>query len=42
LELTGTLGSEVEHEIGMHFAHFFGHGFRHDADQAWRDLGRIA
>jgi hypothetical protein len=42
LELTRTLGGEVEHEIGMNFAHFFGRGFRHDALQAWRDLDRIA
>ena len=39
LELMCTLGAEVEHEIGMYFAHFFGSGFRHDALQSWRDLG---
>jgi hypothetical protein len=38
LELMRTLGSEVEHEIGMYFAQFFGGGFRHDALDSWRNL----
>jgi hypothetical protein len=38
LELMQTLGGEVEHEIGMYFAQFFGGGFRHDALDSWRNL----
>lgn len=38
LELVSVLGNEVEHMIGMHFAPFFGAGFREDALQAWGDL----
>jgi hypothetical protein len=38
LELVRVLGGEVEHMIGMHFARFFGGGFRLDANQAWREL----
>ena len=37
-ELMRTLGGEVEHEIGMRFAPFFGRSFRHDALRSWREL----
>jgi hypothetical protein len=38
LELMHTLGGEVEHEIGMYFAQFFGGGYRDAALDSWRNL----
>ncbi len=37
-ELMRTLGGEVEHEIGLRFAPFFGRSFRHDALRSWREV----
>jgi hypothetical protein len=39
-ELMQTLGNGMEHEIGMHFAPFFGRSYRGDALHSWSGLAR--